>query len=190
MTLRTSQQPRRSLVVRATLLTVLAVGLTAGSIEAQSFTTRGFAGYGTSRGYGFGVGADAGVQFPFLFGIPAVAGVWGTYFAGTEFFDEELQSNVEQQITMYGVEGASVWIDKAVFLRGSGQLGAARIRHEIEGESATTETKFMLSGGIMVGKRWGDFVLSIEPVLPLVFGSDYTGAGFAIFLNLVYVKAP
>jgi len=70
-----SKLPRRSLVVRATLLCILTVGVMAGNLKAQSFTARGFAGYGTSRGYGFGVGADAGVQFPFLFGLPAVAGV-------------------------------------------------------------------------------------------------------------------
>jgi len=188
--MRTAKPTHHSWVVHATSLAVLMVGLTAGSAGAQTFTARGFAGYGTSRGYGFGAGADAGVQFPFLFGLPAVAGAWGTYFAGTEFFDEDLQANVKQQVTLYGAEGASVWVDDAIFLRGSGQLGAARIRHEVEGEEATVETKFMLSGGVMIGKRLGDFVLSIEPVLPLVFGSDYTGAGFSVFLNLVYVEAP
>jgi len=188
--MRAAKRAQYSVAVRATLLCILAVGWAAGSVEAQSFTARGFAGYGTSRGYGFGVGADAGFQFPFLFDLPAVAGAWGTYFAGTEFFDEDLQADVQQQVTLYGVEGASVWIDKAVFLRGSGQLGAARIRHEVDGEEATIETKFMLSGGIMVGKRLGNFVLSAEPVFPIVFGSDYTGAGFSVFLNVVYVRAP
>ena len=186
-----TSKPMHRAVGRALYIATLTLCLVAASAEAQaSFTGRGFAGYGTSRGYGFGVGADAGVQFPFLFGLPAVAGVWGTYFAGTEFFDEELQSDVKQQITLYGAEGASVWIDKAVFLRGNGQIGAARIRHEVVGQPSTTETKFMLSGGVLVGKRWGDFVLSIEPVLPIVFGSDHTKAGFAIFLNFMYSRAP
>jgi len=169
---------------------IAAVGAST-SLHAQAtFTARGFTGYGPARGYGLGVGGDVGIQFPFLFGLPAVAGVWGVYHMGTEFFDEDLNAQVEQRIALYGVQGASVWIDKDFFLRGSGQLGAASIRHQVDGSAATTEKKFMLTGGIMIGKRFGDFVVSAEPFFPIVFGSDLTGAAFALYLNVVYVAAP
>ena len=169
---------------------IAAVGASTSLHGQATFTARGFTGFGTARGYGFGIGGDAGIQFPFLFDLPAVAGVWGVYHVGTEFFDEDLDAQVEQRIALYGVQGASVWVDKDFFLRGSGQLGAASIRHQIEDRAATTETKFMLTGGIMIGKRFGDFVVSAEPFFPIVLGSDRTGAAFALYLNVVYVAAP
>jgi hypothetical protein len=75
-------------------------------------------------------------------------GVWGVYHTGTGFFDEELNAEVEQRVALYGLQAASVWIDKnGLFLRGSGQAGAAAVRHEVEGQPATNETNFMLTGG-------------------------------------------
>ena len=169
---------------------IMALGASTSLAAQAKFTSRAFTGYGTSRGYGFGVGGDAGVQFPFLFDMPLMLGVWGVYHTGTEFFDEELDANVEQRVALYGLEGASVWADGDFFLRGSGQLGAASIRHQVESQSATTETKWMITGGVMIGKRFGDFIVSAEPFFPIVFGSDHTGAAFAIYLNLVYLAAP
>lgn len=181
----------RSLALRGRLgtfaIAIVAALLTTTALEAQaSFTGRVFTGYGTARGYGWGIGADAGVQFPFLFGMPAAVGGFVDYHFGTEFIDEELGETVKQRIVFYGPQAATVWYDKAFFLRGSGQLGAASVRREVEGEEAETQTRFFLGGGIMIGKRLGDLVISIEPYFPIVINSDYTTASFALYLNIVH----
>jgi len=173
----------------ATLPIVFMAGLlvSASGLEAQaSFTGRVFTGPGTANGYGWGIGGDVGVQFPFLFGLPHMAGLFVNYHFGNDFLDDELGERVEQRIVFYGPQAAAVWYDKAFFLRGSGQIGAATVRHQVEGEEAVTQTRFMLGSGIMIGKRFGNVVLSIEPWFPIVINSDYTKASFALYINLVY----
>jgi len=118
--------------------------------------------------------------------MPAAVGGFVNYHFGTEFVDEELGETVKQRIVFYGPQIATVWYDQAFFLRGSGQLGAASVRREVVGEEAETQTRFFLGGGIMIGKRLGDFVISIEPSFPIVINSDYTTASFALYLNFVY----
>jgi hypothetical protein len=151
-----------------------------------TLTGRAFTGYSPAHGYGWGIGGDVGVQFPFLFGTPMAIGGFLDYHFGNEFTDEEIGETVEQRIAFYGAHASSLWVDKAVFLRGSGQAGAAVVRREVEGAASVTQTRFFLGGGIMVGKRVGDFVISVEPWFPIVINSDYTTAAVAFYLNVVF----
>ncbi len=170
---------------------LLALGVTssATALSAQEFSTRVFAGYGPTNGYGPGVGADAGVKFPFPFLLhqPVFLGMWGVYHAGTEFFDKDTGLDVEQNIVMYGLESASVWLEEPIYIRGSGVLGGARISREVVGGPSVSETSFLLSGGITFGKRLGHFFVGVEPSFPLVIGSDLTGRGFVLYLTAGYV---
>lgn len=164
-------------------------GLLAATSYAQAqatFTGRAFTGYSPANGYGWGVGGDFGVQFPFLLGLPMAIGGFVDYHFGNEFTDEESDEAVEQRIAFYGGHASAVWVDKAIFLRGSGQAGAAVVRREVEGAASETQTRFFLGGGIMVGKRFGDFVVSVEPWFPIVIDSDYTSAAVAFYLNVVF----
>ena len=103
------------------MVVFLTLGVTssATALSAQQFSTRVFGGYGPTNGYGAGVGADAGVQFPFPFLVhrPVFLGVWGAYHAGSEFRDEDTGLVVEQNIVMYGLEGAGVWLDEPIYIR-------------------------------------------------------------------------
>ncbi len=177
---------------RMALVVMLAQVGSAGALSGQQFSTRVFGGYGTSTGYGPGVGADVGVQFPFPFlvPLPVFLGVWGVYHSGEEFFDEELGIDVEQAISMFGLEAAGIWLDEPVYIRGSGMLGVARVSQQPAGGPEVQESNFLLSGGIMIGRRFGRVVIAVEPTFPLVIGSDITSMGFALYLTIGYVGMP
>jgi len=174
------------------LVVTLAQVASAGVLSGQQFSTRVFGGYGTTTGYGPGVGADAGIQFPFPFLVhrPVFLGVWGVYHAGEEFVDEDLGIDVKQSIAMYGLEAAGIWLEEPVYIRGSGILGVARVSQQFTSGPDVQESNFLLSGGILIGKRFGRVFIGVEPTFPLVFGSDVTGTGFALYLNIGYVGRP
>jgi hypothetical protein len=168
----------------------LAVACIPAALPAQAaFATRVFGGYGTTNGYGPGFGADAGVQFPspILVPLPVFLGVWATYHTGNEFVDEDTQQMVDQSTLQYALEGASVWLEEPIFIRGSGMLGATRISRGLPGGTSIDETNFTLSGGITFGKKFGHFFVGVEPSFPLVFGSDLTGPAFVLYLTAGYV---
>ena len=118
--------------------------------------------------------------------MPLAIGGFVNYHFGNEFTDEDLGQTVEQQIAFYGGHASAVWIDKAFFLRGNGQAGAAVLQREVEGEASVTQANFFLGGGIMVGKRLGDFVIGAEPWFPIVINSDYVKAAVAVYVSVVY----
>lgn len=157
------------------------------SLQAQAtFAGRAFTGYSPAKGYGWGIGGDFGVQFPFLFDTPMAIGGFVDYHVGNEFTDEDLGQTVKQQIAFYGGHASSLWVDKAVFVRGNGQAGAAVLQRQVEGQASETQTRFFLGGGIMVGKRLGDFVIGAEPWFPIVINSDYVKAAVAFYVSVVY----
>jgi len=177
---------------RVALVVMLAQMGSAGVLSGQQFSSRVFGGYGTTTGYGPGVGADVGIQFPFPFlvPLPVFLGVWGVYHSGEEFFDEELGIDVEQAISMFGLEAAGIWLEEPVYIRGSGVLGVARVSRQPAGGPKVQESNFLLSGGIMIGRRFGRVVIGLEPTFPLVIGSDVTSMGFALYLTIGYVGGP
>ena len=161
-------------------------------LTAQQLSTRVFGGYGTTSGYGPGLGADVGIQFPspILVPLPVFVGAWGVYYFGEEFFDQELGQQVKGTMGQFGLEVAGVWLQEPIYIRGTGIIGAARISREIAGQPKVEETNFLLSGGVILGRRFGSIVVGVEPHFPLVIGSDLTGTAFAIFLTIGYVGAP
>ena len=163
-----------------------------GILSGQQFSTRVFGGYGTTTGYGPGVGADAGIQFPFPFlvPLPVFLGVVGIYHAGDEFFDEDLGIDVKQSIAMLGLEAAGIWLEEPVYIRGSGILGVARVSQQLASGPEVHESNFLLSGGITIGRRFGRVFIGVEPTFPLVIGSDITSHGFALYLTIGYVGKP
>ena len=175
-----------------TLLMTLAQVALAGVLSGQQFSTRAFGGYGTTTGYGPGVGADVGIQFPFPFlvPLPVFLGVWGVYHGGEEFFDPDLGITVKQSIAMYGLEAAGIWLEEPIYIRGSGILGMARVSQQLAGGPEVHESNFLLNGGITFGKRFGRVFIGVEPTLPLVIGSDITSTGFALYLTIGYVGRP
>ena len=160
-------------------------------LTAQQLSTRAFGGYGTTSGYGAGLGADVGIQFPspILVPLPVFVGAWGVYHFGEEFFDEELGQQVKGTMGLFGLEVAGVWLQEPIYIRGNGIIGAARISREIAGQPVE-ETNFLLSGGFILGRRFGSIVVGVEPHFPLVIGSDLTGTAFALYLTIGYVGAP
>ncbi len=174
---------------RIGLILALTMAGSTGALSAQEFSARTFGGYGTTNGYGVGVGADAGIQFPlpFLVRRPVFVGVWGVYHAGQEFFDEDVGLDVEQDIALYGLEGAGIWLEEPIYIRGSGIIGAARVSREVVGAPRVVETNVLLSGGITFGKRFGNFFVGVEPSFPLVLGSDLVGSGFVLYFTAGYV---
>ena len=164
----------------------------AGVLSGQQFTTRVFGGYGPTTGYGPGVGADAGIQFPFPFLVrrPVFLGVVGAYHSGDEFFDEDLGVEVKQSVAMFGLEAAGIWLEEPVYIRGSGILGVARVSQQVASGPEVQESNLLLSGGVAFGKRFGQVFIGIEPTLPLVIGSDITSNGFALYLTIGYVGKP
>ncbi len=185
-----TMKPRHGLRRWIGILLALGVTSSATALSAQQFSTRVFGGYGPTNGYGPGVGASAGVQFPFPFLVrrPVFLGVWGVYHAGNEFLDKDTRLDVEQNTVLYGLEAAGVWLDEPIYIRGSGVLGAARISRKVAGGPSVNETSFLLSGGITFGKRLGHFFVGVEPSFPLVIGSDLTGRGFVLYLTAGYVS--
>lgn len=185
-----TMKPRHGLHRWIGILLTLGITSSATALSAQQFSTRVFSGYGPTNGYGPGVGASAGVQFPFPFLVrrPVFLGAWGVYHAGNEFLDEDTLLDVEQSTVLYGLEAAGVWLDEPIYIRGSGVLGAARISRKAAGRPSVNETSFLLSGGVLFGKRLGDFFVGVEPSFPLVIGSDLTGRGFVLYLTAGYVS--
>jgi len=184
-----TQRPFRPHRLTGGLVTAVAVLLltaTSGLQAQATFTGRAFTGYSPAQGYGWAIGGDFGVQFPFLFDTPMAIGGFVNYNFGNEFTDEDSGQTVEQKIAFYGGHASSLWVDKAVFLRGNGQAGAAVLQREVEGEASVTQTRFFLGGGIMVGKRLGDFVIGAEPWFPIVISSDYVTAAVAFYVSVVY----
>ncbi len=174
------------------LVVTLAQMALAGVLSGQQFSTRVFGGYGTTTGYGPGVGADVGIQFPFPFlvPLPVFLGVWGVYHDGEEFFDEGLGIDVKQSIAMFGLEAAGIWLEEPVYIRGSGILGVARVSQQLASAPEVQESNLLLSGGITIGKRFGSMFIGVEPTFPLVIGSDITSFGFALYLTIGYVGKP
>lgn len=185
MTDYSSNRPIRLVGLAIALIALLLTATS--SLQAQAtFAGRAFTGYSPAQGYGWAVGGDFGVQFPFLFDTPMAIGGFVNYNFGNEFTDEDLGQEVEQRIAFYGGHASSLWVDKGVFLRGNGQAGAAVLRRQVEGEASETQTRFFLGGGVMVGKRLGDFVIGAEPWFPIVIGSDYVKAAVAVYVSVVY----
>ena len=158
----------------------------------QGFATRAFSGYGTTNGYGWGVGADVGYQFPLpiLAPLPTFIGAWGAYHFGNEWMDEELGLEVEGKTAMLGAELSAVWLQKPIYIRGNGAAGIARVGRAIDGGEMLWETNFLLTGGIIFGRRFGNWAVGLEPHFPIVIGSDVTSSAFILYLSVGYVAGP
>jgi hypothetical protein len=161
-------------------------------LTAQQVSTRAFGGYGTTSGYGAGLGADVGIQFPMpiLVPLPVFVGAWGVYHFGEEFFDQEPGQQVKQTMGLFGLEVAGIWLQDPIYIRGNGIIGAARVSRAIAGQPNVEQTNFLLSGGFILGRRFGSVVVGVEPHFPLVIGSDLTGAAFALYVTIGYAGAP
>ena len=158
----------------------------------QGFAARAYGGYGTTNGYGWGVGADVGYQFPMpiLAPLPTFLGPFGAYFFGNEWFDEELGLQGEGQTAMYGAEIGTVWLQKPIYIRGNGAIGAARVGRAVDDGPMIWETNFLLTGGIIFGRQFGNWAVGLEPHFPIIIGSDVTSNAFILYLSVGYVAGP
>ncbi len=175
----------------ASLTTMLLLILPSASLHAQEFATRAFGGYGTTNGYGWGIGADVGIQFPLpiLVPLPTFVGAWGAYQFGNEWFDEEIGVEVDGKTALFGLEVAAEWLQKPIYIRGNGIIGAARVGRSVEQGTTAWETNFLLSGGVIFGREFGNWAVGLEPHFPLVIGSDATSTAFILYLSIGYVTS-
>ena len=164
----------------------------AGYLPAQEFATRGFGGYGPTDGYGWGIGGEAGVIFPLpiLAPLPTFVGPWGAYHFGNQWTDEESGLEVEGKTAMFGLEASAVWLEKPIYIRGNGIIGAARVGRAVDGAPMEWETNFLLTGGIIFGRKLGNWAVGLEPHFPIVIGSDVTSTAFILYLSAGYVAGP
>ena len=134
--------------------------LSMGSAVGQEVVLRATAGSGFSDGYGTGLGASAGIEFPFLRDR--------TWFVGGRFMhhgggDAELPESLGGPDTPgtvsqvhYGLEFGATWISSPVILRTSGGIGIARLTGETTDGTKTSSNELLLGPGFILAVPMAD----------------------------------
>lgn len=138
----------------AALLVTLAGASPRPAIGQTVPVARVMAGKGFSDLYGFGVGASAGLEVPFIRGKRFFVGVRGVYHFGTDgelgdLTDGDTGPPVGAASQLQtGLEIGATWLSSPVFIRTIGGVGVARVRVDLEsGESDLQGINYKLQYG-------------------------------------------